>query len=60
MAPTHLTPEQRASIASAYRFLASRVIWAGGPPFDPRPDLIRKARELERVEAVHVHDGGSA
>ena len=54
------TPEQRAVVAEAYRALAARIVWPTGHPFDPQADLIRKARELERGESLHVHDAGRA
>ena len=57
MLPHDLTPEQRASLATAYRILADRVVWAG---YDPRPVWILKAREMERGEAIHVYSGGTA
>ena len=53
----NLTPEQRASLAAMYRALARCVVWAG---YDPRPDMIMRARELERGDSVHVHDAGAA
>ena len=56
--PRDLTPEQRASIAKAYRALAARIVWPRGQHFDPQADLLLKARELERAAPVHVNESG--
>ena len=51
----NLTPEQRASLAAMYRTLARCIVFAG---YDPRPDMIIRARELERGDSVHVYESG--